>query len=116
MKIVAAFIIGVLVTVPAMLVLDFLYPSDMDLSIVINISNDTENAVDYVNIETDDGQRFSCTLRFNRCSIALLHTGDISFKVSAHLQSGEVRTGYVGYSDPGSTENILIGSLVVENS
>lgn len=111
MKFVIGFLIGIILTIICSIIYDFKFASPRDLAIVINIENDTNEAIDFITFEKDSGQIFSCTLRDNRCSLAVLYSGDTDFKVSANMKSGEIRKGSIGYADPRSTRNIVVSEL-----
>ena len=115
MKVFVPFVAGVIVTISLLILFDYFNPNDRDLSILIYIENDTEEDVRLVTIESNNGQSFSCTLRFKKCSLAIF-TGDATFKVLAHMKSGEVWSGGIGYSDPRSNRKIFIGGLKNDNT
>ena len=117
MKYLVGFTIGVLLAIPIMSIYGYFNPSARDLSILIDIVNDTNMTVENVTLEANStGQKFSCTLKYNKCSLAVLSTGDTTFKVYAIMTSGEVLTGSIGYSDPRSNRAISISQLSIETT
>ena len=111
MKSVFNFFSGALIAIAIMQFISYSYPNERDASIVIHVVNDTEEKVSSVILEIDDAQVFTCTLRYKKCSIAVLSSGDVSFTVKANMQSGKTRVGSIGYSEPGYTHSILISGL-----
>lgn len=115
MKVIISFIIGVSITFGAVVLFDYLHPSDRDLLVYLTIENDTGTQVELVTVKSDNGQSFSCTLHFNKCSLGI-KTGDATFRVLATMDSGEMRAGSIGYLAPGAGLDVLISYLEPESS
>ena len=91
-------------------------PTERESAILVSILNDTDHSIKLITFESDDGQFFSCSLRFKLCSMAFLNTGDVSFKITADLESGLTLKGDIGYAEPGSNHKILVSKLVDKNT
>lgn len=116
MKFIYGILIGAVITAAAIEVRNFTTPSERDSAILINIINDTQNIVSLVELESDDGQIFSCSLIYNKCSIGLLNIGDSSFSIKAILNTGAVLHNGIGYTEPGKTHNLVISDFEDENT
>jgi hypothetical protein len=115
MRIIVGFITGVLVTTVVHAWIAYTYPSEHELAILVHIENDTELEVEQVTLESDEGQLFSCTLRFDTCSLGV-YMGDTTFTVRAISKSGVVYSGTIDYSEPRTTKVLKIGDLSLENA
>jgi hypothetical protein len=89
-----------------------------DLAIVINIINDTEIPFVISYVKTDDDRTFSCTLKYKKCSVVIINTGDIGYSVIANDESGlmySTKGPNLLYAEPRATQTIEL-SLLSENT
>ena len=120
MKYAIVFIAGALIALAVMLVLSAKSEPQMrDNAIFVHITNDTKHDFQHIKLETDTGQKFTCTLRFNSCSFALAPTGDVGFRLFA-IQSSGITWSSPGshpyYAEPGANFSTLVSELAKDDS
>jgi hypothetical protein len=99
----------------SVIAIDYSNLTERESLIIISIENDTAVTTKYVKIQSSKGQEVTCTLQYQKCLVGI-SSGDTAFKIYAHMSSGEIRTGVVGYAEPGSLHSLKIGSFDSEST